>query len=208
LARDGFVTEDEARTMMLDWVKSYGVLGLEGVDRSAGVSLRWREGRRESLYGFVYAVRRAAWCLGLYEAATAPDGPNADALVRHKADGDTLEEKKEWALKVAGNHVDDQLTEECYPKLYRQVLAQSGETVGFVQGWGFHSLLGAMYLQMAWLLSEGSNAPRCKGPSCYRIIRIGDLEQPAADPGLKKNARGKYRIRKDKQFCSRNCKER
>jgi hypothetical protein len=122
--------------MMLDWVKSYGVLGLEGVDRSAGVSLRWREGRRESLYGFVYAVRRAAWCLGLYEAATAPDGPNADALVRHKADGDTLEEKKEWALKVAGNHVDDQLTEECYPKLYRQVLAQSGETVGFVQGWG------------------------------------------------------------------------
>ncbi len=207
LARDGFIAEDEAREVMLGWVKSYGVLGLEGIDRSAGVSLRWREGRRESLYGFVSAVRRAAWCLSLYEAATAPDGPDAEALQRHKADGNTLEEKKEWALEAAGNHVDDQLTEECYPKLYRQVLAKSGETVGFAQGWGFHSLLGAMYLQMAWLMSEGSNAPRCKGPGCYRIIRIGDLERPVADPGLKKNARGNYRIRKDKQFCSRNCKE-
>jgi hypothetical protein len=155
----------------------------------------------------VNEVRRAAWCLALYEAATAPDGPDTDALERHEADGDTLEERKEWALKAAGNHVDDQLTEECYPKLYRQVLARSGETVGFTQGWGFHSLLGAMYLQMAWLMSEGSNAPRCKGPGCHRIIRIGDLEQPAVDPRLKKNARGRYRTRKDKEFCSRNCKE-
>ncbi len=206
LARDSSIVKDEARTVMVDWVKSYGVLGLQGIDRSAGISLRWREGRRESLYGFINAVRRAAWCLSLYEAATAPEGPDADALERHRAEGDTLEEKREWALEAVGNHVEDQLTEECYPKLYRQVLARSGETVGFAQGWGFHSLLGAMYLQMAWLMSEGSNAPRCKGPDCHRIIRIGELEQPATDPGLKKNARGRYRTRKDKQFCSKNCK--
>ncbi len=68
-------------------------------------------------------------------------------------------------------------------------------------------MLGAMYLQMAWLMSEGSNAPRCKGPGCYKIIRIGEFEKPQKDPGLTKGARAPYRTRKDKTFCGRNCKQ-
>jgi len=50
------------------------------------------------------------------------------------------------------------------------------------------------------------NAPRCKGSGCHRIIRVVDLEQLAIDPSLKKNIRGKYRTRKAKKLCSRNCK--
>jgi hypothetical protein len=60
---------------------------------------------------------------------------------------------------------------------------------------------------MACLMSEGSNAPRCKGPGCYKIIRIGEFEKPQEDPGLSKGARVPYRTRKDKKFCSRNCKQ-
>ena len=53
----------------------------------------------------------------------------------------------------------------CYPQLYRRVNTEAGLTVGFEQGWGFRSLLGAMYLQMMWLITEGGDSPRCKGPA-------------------------------------------
>ena len=106
--------------MMLDWIKSYGVLGLEGVDPRVdpwvaprvGIPLRQHEGQRESLRGFLRASRRAAWCLGLYEAATAPDGPDAEALERHGAGGDTLEGKKEWAVRALAKQVGDRWREE------------------------------------------------------------------------------------------------
>jgi hypothetical protein len=66
---------------MLDWVKTYGVLGLHGVDNPEGPHpFGWRGRRRESLWNFVNAIRQAAWCLGLYEAATAPGGPDRDTL--------------------------------------------------------------------------------------------------------------------------------
>jgi len=196
LARKDDIGQDAALRLMLDWVESYGALGLDD-----------GEGRWQSLNGFIHALRQAARCLTLYEAATAPNGPDIRTLEKYKADGDTPEEKKDWALEVAGDLVGDQLARECYPRLYREVSRKAGETMRFTQGWGFRSLLGAMYIQMSWLITEGNNAPRCKGPGCFRVIRIGELEQPPADPGLKKNARGKYRTRKDKVFCSRNCKE-
>jgi hypothetical protein len=156
---------------------------------------------------FVEAVREAARCLTWYEAATAPGGPNVQALERAGAIGNTPEKIKEDALRLAHDRVGNKVSAECYPVLYRQFLRESGETVGFFQGWGFHSLLGGMYLQMAWLMTEGSNVRRCKGPGCFRIITFDSPEQPIADPGLKKNARGKYRTRRDKEFCGRNCKE-
>jgi hypothetical protein len=84
---------------------------------------------------------------------------------------------KEAALRLVHDRVGNQVSTECYPVLYRQFLRESGETVGFFQGWGFHSLLGAMYLQMMWLMTEGSNARRCKGPRCFRVI------SPSSRPG-------------------------
>jgi hypothetical protein len=208
LARPDPVSRDEALSIMLAWVKTYGVLGLHGVDTPEGPHpFGSRERRRESLWNFVQEVRRAAWCLSLYEAATGPNGPDRHTLERQSVRGRTLKEKRENALELVGDQVDRQLKSECYPRLYRGILRKTGETSGFAQGWGFRSLLGAMYLQMAWLMSEGTNAPRCKGPGCYKIIRIGELEQPWVDPGLSKGARAPYRTRRDKEFCSRNCKE-
>jgi hypothetical protein len=107
---------------------------------------------------------------------------------------------------LANELVGRQVSRECFPMLYRQYRKEPEQTVGFFQGWGCRSLLGAMYLQMTWLMTEARNVRRCKGPECFRIITFDAPEQPIADPGLK-NARGKYRTRIDKEFCSRNCKE-
>jgi hypothetical protein len=208
LARPDPVSRDEALSIMLDWAKTYGVLGLHGVDTPEGPhSFGRRERRRESLWNFVHAVRQAAWCLSLYEAATAPGGPDINTLERQGVDGKMLKDKRKRALELVRDHVGEQLKRECYPQLYQETLTKTDETIGFAQGWGFRSLLGAMYLQMAWLMSEGSNAPRCKGPGCYKIIRIGEFEKPQQDPGLSKGARVPYRTRKDKTFCGRNCKQ-
>jgi hypothetical protein len=63
-----------------------------------------------------------------------------------------------------------------------------------------------MYLQMMWLMSaKGDEVRWCKRPGCNRVV---DFEQPKPpkDPGLKKNARGKYKTRNDKEFCGPRCK--
>jgi len=81
LARKEPLSRDDALAVMREWVTTYGVLGLEGIDylEIPGRS-EYRRGRRESLTAFTGAVREAARCLELYEAATAPDGPDADVL--------------------------------------------------------------------------------------------------------------------------------
>ena len=89
--------------------------------------------------------------------------------------------------------------ERYYPELY-----QEGNAL--FPGLGFKSLLGAMYLQMAWLMSATGEVRRCRGPGCTRVITFEQPKAPSEDPGLRKNARGKYRTRKDKVFCSQRCK--
>ena len=63
--------------------------------------------------------------------------------------------------------------------------------------------LGAMYLQMMWLMSATDKPPRCKGPGCDKFIIIEQLEQH-----VDARPRKKYRTRKDKEFCSNRCKNR
>jgi hypothetical protein len=61
-------------------------------------------------------------------------------------------------------------------------------------------------LQMYFLLTS---APRtlCHSPECNRVITIEE-SVPAQNPGLRKNARGKYKTRTDKTFCSKACANR
>jgi hypothetical protein len=205
LGRKGGMPRDEALEVMLDWVKSYGTLGVveNGGDRE------------ESLQRFSLAVSKAARCLALYEAATAEigrwDDPDIEILDSYGAEGETAKEKREWALQEVTKTVSKRVKSQCYPQLYRVVNTEVGQTVGFEQGWGFHSLLGAMYLQMMWLLTEGGDSPRCKGPKCNRIIRIGKYkpgDRQLAEESRHKGGRPRrYMTRIDKEFCSRNCKE-
>jgi len=88
---------------------------------------------------------------------------------------------------------------ECFPQVYRT-------QDGFSQpSWGFRSLLGAMWLQMMFLVSATGKVRYCLGPGCNAVISFDQPQQPPA-PGLKKNDRSRgYRTRRDKVFCSKRC---
>jgi hypothetical protein len=205
LGRKGGMTRKEAVDVMLDWIKTYGALGLQD-----------DQGREERLSEFSRAVSIASQCLELYEAATdeigVRDDPDIEVLDRHGAYGETPKEKGEWALQEVTRTVNRRVKKWCYPHLYRVVNTEVDRTVGFEQGWGFRSLLGAMYLQMMWLMTEGGDSPRCKGPKCSRIIRIGEYKPEDLKLVEQFEQKGgsrppRYKTRKDKEFCSRNCKE-
>jgi len=173
-------TTDGRYDIMLEWIKKYGVLGLYPAG-NFGPDLRSE--REESLFLFWHEVGRAARCMALYKAATGPPG----LLQRSGAPGKTLAEKRKWAETTLFDEVGSTLRRECFPKLfdlYSQVREDSGETTDVGLGWGFRSLLGAMYLQMAWRITSR----RCAAPGCNNII------------GLDK--------RSDAETCHRNCKER
>lgn len=190
LARKGPLTRDKAVEVMLDWVKGYGTLGwgdIYYVDAPGNVPQERH--RRECLAAFNRAVREAARCLGLYEAARASDPAARDvALQRYAISGNTAEQRREMALRTVGDLVGGHIRNECYPVLLRGFHKDTGETANFSLGWDFHSLLGAMYLQMAWLMDKGISIRSCKGPGCPYFISYDES-------------------RSDKEFCSKNCKE-
>jgi hypothetical protein len=209
LIEEGEITQD----VWLDWIERYGVLGFE----SNELTEDWwwanpRGGPRETLIAFKDAAWQANAILRIYEAATAPDGPDTSVLRDFASKGESHEPGMqrlarfegeetapalaEWGLRQAWKIVGHVLAGHCYPELYRLK-----ET--FDRGWGFKSLLGAMYLQMMWLMTATDEPPRCKGLNCNRFITIEQLDQHAdASP------RKKYRTRNDKEFCSNRCKNR
>ncbi len=60
-------------------------------------------------------------------------------------------------------------------------------TQGFTYDFGFHSLLGATYLQMMWLLTDANNVRQCQRPGCPETL----------PPGSNKN----------RMSCSNACKQ-
>jgi hypothetical protein len=190
LARKGPFTRDKALEVMLDWIKSYGTLGWGSTYYlNAPGSVPQETHRRECWSAFERAMTEAARCLGLYEAARAPDSAGTDVALQHYGIfGPTPEVRREMALQTVGELVGGHVRNECYPVLYREFNKDTEQTVGFSIGWDFHSLLGAMYLQMAWLMDKGISIRSCKGPGCPFFISYDES-------------------RRDKEFCSKNCKE-
>jgi hypothetical protein len=215
----GLVEEGITRDKWLDWMHRYGVLGFEG---NGEVADRWwaspRGGPRETLTAFVEEASKANAALRIYEAATSPGGPDvavlsdfanntepalsALAVWTEFKEAETASALQACGLRVAWNAVGDMLTGHCYPELYR--LKDT-----FSMAWGFKSLIGAMYLQMTWLMTAARGARRCQGPKCNKIIAYEQPEK-GAHPQLqgKKNDRsaGYKKTRKDKRFCGNSCK--
>ena len=169
-------TRDGRYEIMLEWIKRYGVLGLVLIQPTFDT----RSERHENLFWFWTEVHRAAKCLELYEAATGP----ARVLKRSGLPGKTLAEKRKSAVRFLTDDVWSILKRDCYPRLYYQLHRDTGEMTGAVLSWGFRSLLGAMYLQMAWR----TTSRRCEAPGCNNIIGLHE--------------------RSDKLTCSPACKER
>jgi hypothetical protein len=168
-------SKDGRYEIMLKWIREYGVLGL-WPESNSGLQSR----RLEDLRLFWLEVRRAAKCRMLYEAATGP----GRVLKRSGLPGKTLPEKRKEAARLLIAEVRHTLERHCYPKLYYNVLEDTGELAVVELGWGFRSLLGAMYLQMAWRIKSR----RCEAPGCNNIIGLHE--------------------RSDKATCSKRCKER
>jgi hypothetical protein len=168
-------------------------------------------GPNESYENFRTEAWRANWVLKLMEAAGSPEGPNFAEFIeevfdirghpfQERACRVSIDEAKSWAVRVVYEVVREQIR-ECYPT----VIPVEG---GFVQGWGFHSLISAMYLQLMWLLTATGEAVRwCKRPECTRVVAYEQPEQSMVIKGYKKNDRSKgYRTRSDKEFCSDRCR--
>jgi hypothetical protein len=177
LANEDPGTTDGRYHKMLEWIKEYGVLGLVPVG-NFGSDLRSE--RDENLLLFWFEVRRAARCMALYEVATGP----GRMLKRLDLLGKTLPERRKSVLQRLGNEVQHTLKRDCYPKLYVGVLEDIGGMADVALSWGFRSLLGAMYLQLAWCIKSR----QCEAPGCNEIIGLHE--------------------RSDKHTCSKACKER
>lgn len=204
------------------WVHRHGTLGLGHRNPK---NATWLEdpsvcetgGPGESFVNFRREALRANWLLRLYEAAFSPEGSDIDVdwfeqraaqlyeggLSRMSLGLDTSDpdQARAKAVEKLRRQVELRLM-ECYPALY----PSSQEDQPFVQGWNFYSLLGAMYLQMAWLMTaKEDEVRRCKMPGCNRIITVEEPEPVVT--GTKRNDRSAgYRTRRDKVFCSDKCK--
>jgi hypothetical protein len=164
----------------------------------------------------VEAFAREAWVanmtLGLYEAATNPRGPETEVIVGCMSDqeadlpslrgvstrslhGDSPEHARSWALRVVEEIVEDRMRGRVWPIPVRELGGHLHGYAGHRQGWAFDSLLGAMWLQMMWLMlgqgrrcewcgklldvdpnedlriAEGGKAGRRKPPSHQRFCR-------------------------------------
>jgi hypothetical protein len=72
------------------------------------------------------------------------------------------------AAERLGIIVCSRLESECFPKLYYELLDNTGKTANAGLSWGFRSLLGPMYLQLAWRIKSR----QCQAPGCNNIIGL------------------------------------
>jgi hypothetical protein len=197
---------------VLGWAETYGLLGFPEDDtvelrEEFGNIRAENQGRRDSVAHFVEAAGEIMTCLRAYEAATAGEGPlDLEALeassrslpVKALRPWERREgEERRWVLRVVGGMIQTRISEHCYPKLSRY---SDGH---FALSYGFKNLLGAVWLQMAWLLSAEDGVTRCKLPGCSKVITFEPGEQPPSD--APKGKRGKYKTYANKEFCSHNC---
>jgi hypothetical protein len=198
-----------------DWFTRYGVLGL-GPGLTPYLSAA-KGGPEETFSGFVREAQIANGVLRLWEAATAPEVSDEEFIERYALQYVRLQDHAKglfgvwtanpprststWWLSLVAAHVQMKLTTECFPQLV------GSDTSAFEAAYGFRSLLGAMYLQMYWLMTAKGGERRCKGPGCIRVITFDQPEQPR-DPWIYNDRSRGYRTRRDKVFCSPACKQR
>lgn len=209
---------DENAEAARQWAWDNGVLGnTPGRLSRYGGELSRRGGKPEggpqdTVWRFVVEWWIANRTLLLYEAATDPRGVDVSTIQKiipsivlledepYTAVDDSPESNRRNALDVVARYVETMVTDRCHPTLRRR-------KEGLVQGWGFKSLIGAMWLQMMWLVTSDSGR-RCQRPGCNRAIAIEvpnpeELEYTQWERGYRPNH---YATRKDKLYCSDSCK--
>ena len=168
---------------VVGWAETYGLLassrsedvleqpGLVGRERISGY------GCRESVPSFEKAAKEIRTCLRAYEALRGREDLDL-AELSAKTDPLPREALRPWERKpgherahlfgVLGRMVQMRLHEHCYPQF--NIYTRGGHPTGrYALTHGFHGLIGAIWIQFAWLLeSEGRRVTFCKLPDCRR----------------------------------------
>ncbi len=166
-------------------------------------------GRRDSVERFEEAAREVRACLRMYEATNRKGPVNVDELSMSlgplpPAFGEVLQPRKRhktverpWLYGVIGDLVQMRLRDHCYRRPV--IFTRGGNPSGrFGLGYGFNSLLGAIWLLMAQLLNS-QDVTYCRLPDCGRVIEFMPGEPLPTD--APKGARKGYKTRKDTKFC-------
>jgi hypothetical protein len=181
---------DKNAAVALDWAWEHGTLGLtsgDEVDGFRGASTRG--GKEDTVSSFAKEAWRANACLRLYEAATAEE-LDTDLIASYMYPRDrvffthTPARTREWALSIVATETQKKVAGNAYPALY-------GEIGSFEAGWTFTGLLGAMWLQMFWLLTAEEEPRRCR--HCDKIISYGGSDQRKRGP--------------KRRFCDKKCSD-
>lgn len=227
------------------WAESYGLLGLTppGFEVWSGandvikhhlgmrgtIRRRTRNDAKGGLEDSVEAFAREAWiantALRLYEAATKPEGPDMEVLEIFMPDRSGMDmpsirdlysrkpkSAQDWSLRIVSEIVEGKMRGRVWP-----IPVRDGVSAGHSRGWAFDSLLGAMWLQMSWLMS--GKAKRCEW--CGELLNI-DLEWAMSLPKARQSGEAtrsaghlakeaedmKYqrprKPRSDRRFCKNN----
>lgn len=129
-----------------------------------------------------------------------PDEPDSDLRLPSERElhGRSPETAREWALRVVNEVVEDKVRGRVWPipVTDRNV---SGYYSGHKQGWAFESLLGAMWLQMSWLMI--GQARRCAW--CGRLLEIDPEQEQILMTNAEKSSAfgGPRKRRNDRRFC-------
>lgn len=184
----------------LDWSRKYGVVG----DHTADLI----RPDRMSLSCFKEEAKRAWMVLKMYEAALNRDKVAVRRLLDEHRDDEVLERwpyydpeegsaQKDTLLQLAlfgsAFMVEWTVQEICRPAFIVTDRHDKADPTTIESTWDFHNLLGAMYLQMYWLMTSGGDITRCE--YCGGII---SLTRPRPE-GRK--------TRRDKKFCDDACRQ-
>jgi hypothetical protein len=205
--------------VVLEWAETYGLLassreedvlerpGLLGQERISGC------GCREKVSEFARAAAEIRTCLRIYEALRTDEDLDLEKLSSEVSPlpADVMRpwereqgHERAWLFGVLGRMIQMRWHEHCYPQfnIYTRGRHPTGR---FVRSWGFYNLIGAIWLQMAWLLENEDSVTFCRLPDCRRVITFepGEPSYEISKPG-----RGTYKTRSDRVFCrDRGCKQ-
>jgi hypothetical protein len=168
---------------------------------------------RESVSEFARAAGEVRTCLRTYGALQSDEdldlGKLASELGPLPEEAIRPQERKQgheraWLFGVLGRMTQMRLHEHCYPQF--NIYTRGGYPTGrFALSWGFHNLLGAIWIQIAWLLESQGSVRFCRLPDCRRVITF-ESGKPSYE--ISKPGRGKYKTRSDRVFCpDRPCKQ-
>lgn len=191
----------------LGWVREHGILGCEAVTLLSRTAIQYvRLPETETVGAFFEEVDRAAAVLALYEAVMNGDPEAARRAASEEFPlvcGGHLEEYRSsgmgiecggelgFALSVATHEVEGMVRKFCRPSF--SIAPGAANPSKAEAGWGFETLLGAMYLQAYWLMAAGENVAFCR--YCGRPIPLTSRNPDSRKP------------RRDKRFCSDACRQ-